>query len=326
MVAVEKKAPRRMFDKVGIYADASVVGGGLSNIPDYLSNGKEEADVSTGETKTFGYVGGMRVSVSASGVYIVGSLPKFLHGSNVWGLERQGVEDAVSKLEDTLHISLQDAKVQTLEVGKTFVVDYEPWEYLNRLGNLSRMERVQTTPHSLYYRDKRRKTIRELAFYDKEKEAIHTGQSVSTWVESYGLHLLRYEQRYKGRLAQQVKEPFVNVSMLAQEEFYNKMIGLYKSSYYDITKQKQIETIPMAEIKSVADAYDMWVARLMQQVDATQAQEFIAELKKANVFKNRSEYTRLKRRMDEAFKKANVCVSDELVDELDKHIEHCHVL
>ena len=315
----------KMYDKITIYADASSVGGGWTDVPHYLSDGKE-VELDTGEIRTFGHIGNMRVSVSGGGVRIVGSLPKFLCGANVWGLTKEEVGDAITKLEDTLHISLQDAKVTTMELAQTFSVDCEVWEYLNRLGNMPRMQRVQTSPHTLTYTGSGKNSPKKLVFYDKEAELKDKGETPPYWIKDYGLHLLRYELRYESRLSKQVKEPCVYVSMLPQEDFYNKMVGQYKENYYAITKQNQIETIPMGEITKVSDAYDVWVARLMQQVGATQAEEFLAELKRADVFKNKSDYTGLKKKIMGVSKKANVCVNDELVEELNRNVEYCDVL
>lgn len=312
-----------MYDKVKIYADRSVVGGGLLGIANYLSDGKEVADIATGETGVYGHVDGMRVSVGVGGVHIVGSLPKFLYGNNVWTTDRNDTKEAIFKLEDILHIPLQDAKVTGLEFAQTFVVDREVAEYLSRLGTMPRMQRIQATPQSLYYRGNGKHNPKVLSFYDKEAETKITGQDIPTWVHEYGCGLLRYEMRLNGRLPHQLKEADVCVSMLAQEEFYSKMVGLYKQNYYSIRKQNNMETIATSEIKKVSDAWDVWVARMMQQADATQVDEFMAELKRANVFKNKSDYTRLRKKMDSVIKKANVCVSDELVKELDRNVEQC---
>lgn len=315
-----------MYDKVKIYADCSVVGGGLLGIANYLSDGKEVADIATGETGVVGHADGMRVSVGVGGVHIVGSLPKFLYGSNVWAIDRNDTKDAISKLEDTLHIPLQDAKVTGLEFAQTFLMDREVVEYLPRLGTMPRMQRIQATPQSLYYKGNGKHSPKVLSFYDKEAEAKATGQDISTWVHEYGCGLLRYELRFNGRLSHQLKEADVCVSMLAQEEFYSKMVELYKQNYFSIVKQNNMETIVTSEIKKVSDAWDVWVARMMQQADTAQADEFMAELRRANVFKNKSDYTRLRKKMDNVIKKANVCVSDDLVKELDRNVEQCHLL
>ena len=73
----------------------------------------------------------------------------------------------------------------------------------------------------------------------------------------------------------------------------------------------------MSEIKTVSDAFDVLVARLISQSDKTQIQAFMEEIKRADVFKNRVNYTRLKKKIDGVLNKANFTTSDELIKELD---------
>ena len=73
----------------------------------------------------------------------------------------------------------------------------------------------------------------------------------------------------------------------------------------------------MNEIKTVTDAFDVLVARLISQSDKTQIEAFLEEIKRADVFKNRVDYTRLKQKIERVLNKANFTTSDELLKELD---------
>lgn len=78
----------------------------------------------------------------------------------------------------------------------------------------------------------------------------------------------------------------------------------------------------MSEIKTVSDAFDMLVARLINGSDQTQITAFVEELKEAKVFEDRKNYTRLKRKIQEVATKAGVTTSDELIKELDDEIKN----
>lgn len=52
-----------MYDKVKLWLDRSVIGGELSTIADYLTKATEKTDRQTGETKVFGCLEGLKVSV-----------------------------------------------------------------------------------------------------------------------------------------------------------------------------------------------------------------------------------------------------------------------
>ena len=78
----------------------------------------------------------------------------------------------------------------------------------------------------------------------------------------------------------------------------------------------------MSEIKTVSDAFDVLVARLINQSDQTQIAAFLEELKEAKVFEDRKSYTRLKKKIQEVAAKAGATVSDELMKELDDEIRN----
>ena len=79
----------------------------------------------------------------------------------------------------------------------------------------------------------------------------------------------------------------------------------------------------MNEIKTVRDAFNVFVARLINQSDQTQIGDFLDELKEAGVFDDRKNYTRLKNKIQEVATNANITISDELMRELDDEIKNC---
>ena len=79
----------------------------------------------------------------------------------------------------------------------------------------------------------------------------------------------------------------------------------------------------MSEIKTVRDAFNVFVARLINQSDQTQIGDFLDELKEAGVFDDRKNYTRLKNKIQEVATNANITISDELMRELDDEIRNC---
>ena len=79
----------------------------------------------------------------------------------------------------------------------------------------------------------------------------------------------------------------------------------------------------MSEIKTVTDAFNVFVARLMSESDQTQIGGFIDELKRAGVFGDRKNYARLRKKIQEVAAKANFSSSDELIKELDDDIRNC---
>lgn len=129
--------------------------------------------------------------------------------------------------------------------------------------------------------------------------------------------------RFKGRLPQQLEVQEVKASTLHQVLFYRMMVKRYQDNYFSISKLNQIKTDVMSEIKTVRDAFNVFVARLINQSDQTQIGDFLDELKEAGVFDDRKNYTRLKNKIQEVATNANITISDELMRELDDEIKNC---
>ena len=78
----------------------------------------------------------------------------------------------------------------------------------------------------------------------------------------------------------------------------------------------------MNEIKTVSDAFKVFIARLINQSSNTQISSFLEELKEAKVFEDRKNYSRLKKKIQEVSTKADITVSDDLIKELDDEIKN----
>lgn len=310
-----------MYDKVKLWIDGAMVGEQYPTIANYLDEANTNVNNQTGEVKTFGSLGGLKVSIFVGGLSIVGSLPKYLYGSNVYPLDRHTTAQAIEKLSDALHLKADGASVKGIEFGTTFLMKHQVPNYLARLGNMPRLARYHFEPSTLYYKGTGKQQPKVFAFYDKTADAKAKGMKCPEDLK--GANLLRFEMRLNGRLPHQLGVPAVQASTLYDKTFYRIMVKRYQDSYFSIAKQNQIKTNVMSEIKTVSDAYDVFVARLISQTDPTQIGGFLDELKEAGVFDDRKNYTRLKNKIQNVATKANITISDALIRELDDEIRNC---
>lgn len=310
-----------MYDKVKLWIDRVIVGGQYSTIANYLDSAKQVTDLQTGEIKTFGSLEGLKVSIFVGGLSVVGSLPKYLYGNNIYPLDRHTTAQAIEKMEDALHIPIGQAAVTSVEFGTNFLMRHQVPDYLAKLGNMPRLSRYHFEPSTLYYKGTGKQQPKVFAFYDKMADATAKGMEYPD--DMKGANLLRYEMRLNGRLPQQLGVPEVKASTLIETPFYRMMVKRYQDSYFSIPKSNQIKTDVMSEIKTVSDAFNVFVARLISQTDQTQIGGFLDELKEAAVFEDRKNYSRLKKKIQEVATKANITVSDELMRELDDEIRNC---
>ncbi len=257
-----------MYDKVKLWIDRAMVGEQYPTIANYLEEANTQINHQTGEVKTFGSLEGLKVSIFVSGVSVVGSLPKYMYGSNVYPLDRHTTSQAVEKLSDALHIKIEEAIVTGVEFGTTFLMKHQVPNYLARLGNMPRLARYHFEPSTLYYKGTGKQQPKVFAFYDKTAEAKAKGMKCPEDLK--GANLLRFEMRLNGRLPHQLGVPAVQASTLYDKTFYGIMVKRYQDSYFSIAKLNQIKTDVMSEIKTVTDAFNVFVARLISQTDPTQ--------------------------------------------------------
>ena len=310
-----------MYDKVKLWIDRAIVGEQFPTIVNYLDDANTQINHQTGEVKTFGNLDGLKVSIFAGGLSVVGSLPKYLYGSNVYPLDKQTTAQAIEKLSEALHLQADRASVTGIEFGTNFLMKHQVPDYLAKLGNMPRLNRYHFDPTTLYYKGTSKQQPKVFAFYDKVADATAKGMEYPDGLKN--ANLLRYEMRLNGRLPQQLGVAEVKASSLYQKPFYKMMIKRYQASYFSISKLNQIKTDVMSEIKTVSDAFNVLVARLLSNSNQNQIGGFLDELKQAGVFEDRKNYSRLKKKIQEISTKANITISDELIKELDDEVKNC---
>lgn len=306
-----------MYDKLKLFYPR------MRDTPDisgYLDKAKEQTDLKTGEVCTFGSMEGLKVSIYTGGYSIIGSLAKYLYPSNVYPLDRHSTVQAIEKLSDALHIDMREAKVTGLEFGAQFMMRKPVDEYLKKLGDMPKLARYHFDIGTLYYKHKGKQQPKVFCFYDKRADAKAKGLIMPDgFIET---NLLKYEMRLNGRLSQQIGVPEVQASTLSESEFYKLLVKKWQAHYFSISKLNQLKTEVMSEIKTVSDAFDVLVARLISQSDQSQITAFLEELKDAKVFDDRKYYTRLKKKIIEVANKTGVSISDEDIRELDDEIKN----
>lgn len=310
-----------MYDKLKLWIDRTDIGGDFSFIPNYLTKATEQTDRQTGETKVFGCLDGLKVSIYCGGVSVIGSLSKYYYPNNIYPLDRHTTQDAIQKLSDAIHTDVSKANVTGLEFGTVFLLSHSVPEYLQRLGDMPYpLHRYHFEPETLYYRTKSKQQPVTYAFYDKIAEAKQSGVKLPDGFE--GKNLLKYELRLNRRLPKQLNVPEVKASTLYNKPFYKMLLQRWQDDYFKIKKQEQVKANVMDKIQTVTDAYNVYVARLMAASNKDAVVGFIEELKDNKVFKNRSDYNRLKKKLQEVASKAGLMVSDELIKELDDAVKN----
>ncbi len=308
-----------MYDTINFWLPHHEAGEySVDEVAGKLSNVKEIIDRDTGETKAYGNMDNLKVTVYASGVSIKGSLAKYHFPNNTYTLTRRDAKEAVTKLSDTLGIDLQKANITRMDVSTNFMMRNEAERYFEVLGMCTYFYRLQATANTLYYQSRGKDLAKAMAFYDKAREMEHAGSDLPAVFE--GCNLLRYESRWMTRLPHQLKENEVTGATLSDERFYQKVVRLWGENYFNIEKKRTLKADAMENLKTVSDCVAYICTFALQRVPTEELQQIISELKGAKVFSNRADYTRLKKKLKDMVTKADITEADVLVKELDAEV------
>lgn len=290
----------------------------MPDISQYLESVGEKTS-NTGEISTYGFIDGLKVTQFVGGYVVGGSLSRFFYPSNIWPLSHHTTKDAIEKLSDSLHLDMFEANVTSLEFGTQFPMIKPVRTYLDKLGDMPKMIRIQGSPNALYYQGTaktRRYAQRQvLSFYDKLADAKSKGLEIPPGFGN--ANLLKYELRLNGCLARQIGVEEVKASTLSDKAFFMKLLKMWSDEYFTISKHKTMKTEFMAEIKNPKDGFNAYVARLMSRQGKDDIDEYIRELKANKVYSNKEYYTRLKNKLKEISSCADFLSTDEDGIELD---------
>lgn len=309
-----------MYDKLKMWISRDVVGESLPSTSNYFDDCKTVVDKFTGEVREYGSIDGLKVSVNSGGLSIIGSLSKFYNKDNILPLNRASTGDAIEMLSDRLHLDMNLARITSLEFGTHFPMKEPVPRYIDLMGDAPRLKRFRCTENTLYYRSNGKNEYKVHTFYDKGAEMAKRGCIMPNGLQ--WANLLRYELRFNRQLAQQLKADEVTGASLHDRYFYKSMIDRYCEVYFSINKSRTLRINIMSEIKTVSDAFDVMVARLINNGNQAEISAFMNELKQSKVFTDPKNYSRLKAKIKSIASKVELTETNELINELDNEIKN----
>ncbi len=236
----------------------------------------------------------MTVTKRASEIFISGSLPKYLNGSNAFTLTRAGTKEVIYKMSDALSLPLGDSRVYRLDVGANIMVDYPVGDYLSTLGSWKQSYRKEFSNGNLSYQGGRA----SLNFYDKVLDFNRLGYPIPDhWINQ---NVLRVELQMKKAVKDQMGLA-VHGRHLWEEAVYMKAIQKFKNAYLTVEKLKLMEEMPMVNgkefrayieylgIQALGYENALWkinMARSLGQITKDQAKDRKKVLKKMATIPN----------------------------------------
>jgi len=214
----------------------------LSNGINYLV--KKDVNTWSGKLKN------MRIRHSFNYLTIYGSLAKYLNDENITPLSREGVKQAIEKLEQDIGLSLENAVVCSVEFGTSIIVKEKPFEYINLFGYTNRLYRhvfaSGNINRSIRREVSRFKGIETVLYttptgsfgfiaYDKIKEMRAKKQVISSFFEEE--NVIRLENKiFKRRGIEKIFKGGLTAYCLFDENIYLRFQKLFLNKYKEICK------------------------------------------------------------------------------------------
>lgn len=286
----------------------------LNEIPQHLNADTISTHNYRGENVVTGNIDNLKVSVSRWQVRVGnGSLCKYLFGDNFQTMGRAEIKDAVGKISDSLHIPVESATITRLDIAENIVVRHAPQVYINHLGDLAHAKRL-LNPSGLYFTGR----AKTLCFYDKIREQKDRGEPIPEVFDS--CNVLRYEQRYMGRLGEVFKTDSVKASTLYDERFYIGLLNRWRDDYRAIRKINDI-TPNFQYMKSKKDFDLLGRLSYIEQIGGEVAMiEQITEAQKRGELTAKQAFDLRQAVKDTCKVRENFIVKSEVITELDKKI------
>lgn len=295
-----------MYDSVTLYSDTKqrISEKFLKNIT-VLKNLKTDEEFTTSELNN------MRIKQTCHGIFIKGSLSKYVLGNNIYTLTRGKTKEAIDKIQDELSINLNDFNVYKMEIADNFKLN-EPYKnYLNFLIDCPYLKKSYFDD-SIYFSNKQR----QLVFYDKPKEMRSKKILLPKEFKQFEHKTLRYEVRFRKNLREQLKKE-VKIRDLYEKDFYSDIINKWKSDYFSINKLQRI----MLDNKAYTTPKTYKDYLLLQFINEKGIDSVLNDIDANRVgFKSTVGASRCKRAIKNLVKHRDYSEPNALIDELDSKV------
>ena len=187
----------------------------------------------------------MTVIQSPEGVFVTGSIAKYLQGENVTPLNRRTVKEALALLASDTGWDLSKAELKQIEVGTTLPVSRPPSDYLNNWGVVPRFKKMTCQRRFL-------ETVtystgnRSFSGYDKRAESKMIPPIYSD------NNLIRLELKYKRGLKSYFHKTLSPLDLIDQE-IYKILIQKWQDFYFSIPKGRK----PVLDISGIVTPKDL---------------------------------------------------------------------
>lgn len=309
--------PRISIDTIHIYHKHSKLSKELvERVRIHCKNFQEHYSVETKKYRYTGRLENLRVTVNQRGIYIKGSISKYMLSNNLETLSNDHIRQFIEYLYLIFEVPPDEWKITRLDIGVNLILRHKVEAYLCLVGG-ARYKTLNHAGSTLYLKS----TEKVICFYDKIKEMKKDTYCVVP--EEYrNQNILRVEFRIKKNISKHLKynqEP--TLEKLLDPEFVKLCDKYCKQEFNSINFQ--FSSINISIIKGPKNIWEYAMLKFIENMGIATFERFITHLIKVNEFKYKIYYSRLRNSVNNLIKKYAISHSNPLVEELIDKFEKC---
>lgn len=310
-----------MIDSINIFLPQAEISeiDALAEIPNYLMNVQERH--SNYGVSLVGNLSTLQVKVKESGIYINGSVPKYLHGHNIVTGCYKDVLLAFEKLSDELRIrpeALNKAKVSRVDYAATLSVNSQEVDYFSYLGEKPYFNRMILNDTSLYYNSKaknKKNQRQKLLFYSKTEELKSTSNpNLKDYRKDrlfrYESSILKPRAYYNGN---------INVGTLKDKQFYKQSVNRWEKDYNGIRKLDALMK-DFSMINKPSDVNNYLLAVVAKDYGIEAVMKLADDFRRHGRFEKPQYYSKVRNDLAKRLEQIQLGDRHELIKELDSKI------
>jgi hypothetical protein len=194
---------------------------------------KKRIITNEGNNKTMrGFIENINITLDYRGLWVEGSLPKYVHGTNQRTLSFTESVSALQHLGADLGIDLLEARVERVDVAENIITSYPVEEYYPILMHCKQFKRNELD-NGLGFRSRNR----YMSFYGKMQE-VKKSKEVPEEI-LIGKNVLRYELRYLNNKSISSSIGIKNINLRSLLKNYKKLVEGWYSTFNSIMKMQK---------------------------------------------------------------------------------------
>lgn len=222
----------KMIDKIKIITKAN------SGTKRYLERGGRHS-YKNGYTFYSGFLNNLKVKINMQDIVLIeGSLTKYYFGNNIKHLHTEEIGYAFQKLEDEIHLKLDDAEVKSIEFGRCFFMNDPIVNYIKDLGDADSYTDFGRYRNSITYFKRNQK----LLLYDKLKECKMKRVKIPDFAKDN--YVLRVEIALLNRLPDFFERNKITIELLRDTSFQSELLYFWFNEYRKINPLESLNFMP----------------------------------------------------------------------------------